>query len=116
MTKLFYHHKRMIRVCQSRILTFQKSLFYLNAFQKSVKYFLFNLKNSFFVCKIFKFLAFDHVGKWLVKKAKVNFKIFDKIYLTNNYYRHNAQYFKKYRQSDNEIHGSRHLKNGLSKI
>ena len=42
------------------------------------KSFLFHVK-SFFVIKIFKFLSwpFYNAGKRLVKKAKVNFKIYD---------------------------------------
>ena len=58
------------------------------------------MKNAFFilkarfVLKIFKFFfwVFDHVGKWLDKKAKVNFKIYG---VTNSYNTHIAKYLKK---------------------
>ena len=56
--------------------------------------------NTFFVCKIIKFLSWlkkcDHVGKRLAKKAKVNLIIYDVTdYTTNNYNTHIAQYLKK---------------------
>ena len=39
---------------------------------------------------------FSHVEKWLVKKAKVNFKIYNVTDSeTNNYHTHVAQYLKK---------------------
>ena len=49
-------------------------------------------------------LTFGHVGKWLYKKAKVNFKTYDVTDWTLNKCKtHDAQYFKKLRQSANEI-------------
>ena len=46
--------------------------------------------------KIFVLIFFGHVGKRLDKKAKVNFEIYDTIYLEiNNYNSHIAQYLNK---------------------
>ena len=70
------------------------------------------MKNGFyftskalFVLKIFKFLPwlFNHVAKRLEKKDKVNFKFYVTAWLANSHNTHNAQYFEKQRQSDNEI-------------
>ena len=57
---------------------------------------------GFFVCKVFTFLSwlFGHIGKLL---DKVNFKVYDIDCETNNCNTHIAQYFKKWRQSGNEI-------------
>ena len=45
---------------------------------------------------------FDYVEKWIDKKAKVNFKIYDVTDSTiNNYNTYIVQYLKKLRQSDN---------------
>ena len=53
---------------------------------------------------MFVLTFFGHVGKWLDKKAKVNFKLYDvRNWETNNYNAHIAHYLKKYRQSDIEI-------------
>ena len=48
------------------LLSFQKS------WSTDEKYFLFHAISS--ICSKF---YFDHVGKWLQKKAKVKFKIYD---------------------------------------
>ena len=54
--------------------------------------------------KQFLFWIFVHVGKWLDKKAKVNFKVSDGTnWITNNYNTNIARYLKKQKQSDNEI-------------
>ena len=63
------------------------------------------MKNTFYfmlktlsVLKIFTILSgfFGHVGKWLDKKAKVNFNIYEVIdWTTNNYNTHIAQDIKK---------------------
>ena len=67
------------------------------------------MKNAFyvtlkilFVLKVLKCLSllFDHVGKRLDWKDKVNFKIDEIVaWLTNNYNAHIAQYFKKRNQT-----------------
>ena len=43
---------------------------------------------ALFVLEVFQFLfrIFDHVGKRLDKKAKVNFRIYDVTYTTTNNY------------------------------
>ena len=55
--------------------------------------------NTLFVLKTFRFYIpnfFNHVGKCLVKKAMVNFKIYDASdWETNNYNTHIALYLKK---------------------
>ena len=49
-------------------------------FKDDEKCFMFYLKNSFrFWVISMSFWISDHVGKWLDKKAKVNFKIYDKL-------------------------------------
>ena len=63
------------------------------------------MKNAFyftskaiFVLKIFKFLSplFDQIAKQLDKKDKIDFKFYDATaWLTNNCYRHIAQYLEK---------------------
>ena len=60
---------------------------------------------GFFVCKVFTFLSwlFDHIEKRFDKKAKVNFKVYDIDWEINNCSTHIAQYFKKWRQSGNEV-------------
>ena len=59
-------------------------------FKYDKKCFLFHLKSAF-VHKIF-----GHVGKWLDKKTKVNFKIYDlPAWETNNYNTHIGQYLKE---------------------
>ena len=61
--------------------------------------FYFNLK-ALTVVKITKFLSwlFDHLEKRLDLRDKVNFKMYDiKIWETNNYNAHVAQYLKKLR-------------------
>ena len=62
-----------------------------------------------FVLKTFSFLPliFDNVGKWIDKKAKVNFKLDKKAkvnydvteWTASNYNTHMSQYLKKYRPS-----------------
>ena len=59
--------------------------------------------------KIFKYLKYfcsdfyGYVGKWLDKKAKVNFNIYNVTnWEINNCNTHIAQYFKKLRQSFNK--------------
>ena len=58
-----------------------------------------NQKCSQFYCKIsFKFLSqlFDHVGKRLDKKERLNFKIYDvKVWEINNYNTHIVQYLTR---------------------
>ena len=58
-----------------------------------------NQKCSQFHCKIsFKFLSqlFDHVGKRLDKKERLNFKIYDvKVWEINNYNTHIVQYLTR---------------------
>ena len=71
------------------------------------------MKNAFyftlkilFVLKIFKFCPdlLDHVGKFLDRKAKVNFRNYNVInWETNNYNTAIAKYLKNQRQSDNEF-------------
>ena len=59
--------------------------------------FYFTIK-ALFVLKIFKFLSwlFGHVKKWLDKKDKDNFKIYDVItWEANNYNTLITQYLKK---------------------
>ena len=66
--------------------------------------FYFRLK-ALFVLIIFKFLSdfFNHVGKRLDKKVKVNVKIYDVInWTTNNHNTHTVQYLKKESQPENE--------------
>ena len=56
--------------------------------------FYFILK-ALFILKIFEFLSwhFGHVEKWLDKKDKINFEIYDvTAWLTKNYNTHIAQY------------------------
>lgn len=49
-------------------------------------------------------MDFGHAGKWLEKKAKINFKIYDATkWITKGYSKHMTRYFKKYMQSDNKI-------------
>ena len=68
--------------------------------------FYFILK-AFFLLDVFKRYLFDffsQVGTRLVKKAKVNIKIYDIIDSeTRNYNTNSSQYFKNLRQSDNQI-------------
>ena len=55
-------------------------------------------KKALFALKIFKFCLcfFGHVEKWLDEKAKLNFKIYDAIYLeTNNYNTRITKYLEK---------------------
>ena len=62
------------------------------------------MKNAFYsvlkalVLEVFKFLSwlFGYVEKQLIKKAMVNFNIYDATnWTTNNHNTHIAQYFKK---------------------
>ena len=78
-----------------RFLTTESSLKIMkNAFYVTLK--------ILFVLKVLKCLSllFDHVGKRLDWKHKVNFKIDEIVaWLTNNYNAHIAQYFKKSNQT-----------------
>ena len=59
-----------------------------------------------FVLEIFTFLSrlLGYFEKYLDKKAKLNFKIYDVIDWTiNSYITHTTQSLKKFRQSGNEI-------------
>ena len=58
--------------------------------------FYFILKALFFI-RYFNFCPdfADHVGKQLVKKAKINFKIYDVTDWTTNNYNKYTQYLKK---------------------
>ena len=74
-------------------------------FKNYEKCFLFHVK-GFFVCKVFTISSwlFGHIWKWLDKKAKVIFKVYDFVdWEANNYKTHIAQYFNKWRQSGNKI-------------
>ena len=66
--------------------------------------FYFMLK-GFFICKVFTFLSwlFGHIGKRLDKEGKVNFKVYDIDWETNNCNTHIAQYFKKWSQLGTEV-------------
>ena len=60
------------------------------------------MKNAFISCK--KSWIFGYAGKRFDKKAKINFKIYDVTdWIANNYNTYIAEYFKKWRQSGNEI-------------
>ena len=62
---------------------------------KNPFYFLFHLKGSLYL-KYFSFDFCGYVGKWLDKKAKVNFNIYNVTnWEINNCNTHIAQYFKK---------------------
>ena len=62
-------------------------------------------QTAFFV-KVFKYLSWPFwscFSEVLDKKVKINFKIYDvKNWKINNYNTYIAQYFKKYRQSENQ--------------
>ena len=60
-------------------------------FKNNEKLFLFHVKTSFLSQETFYPDCFDHVGKWLDKKAKVNFEICEvRDWDPNNYNTHTA--------------------------
>ena len=71
------------------------------------------MKNISFIIKLFSFPRYfnfcpdflHHVGIWLNKRAKINFKTYAVIYWeTNNYNKRIAQYLKNSKQSGNKIY------------